>query len=141
MDGRRTLIPARARTIVCADSDPIVSFLETGAPEPRPRLLVERLLYTWSLLQSSPVLGPRFVLGDCAAAHHIVLGGTATSLAATDRLWRYGFRVEPSATPRGIRFFVSSSHTEAELRALVIATTIVVRELAELDTCERAAAR
>ncbi len=140
MEGR-SLTPARARPIVCADADPIVSFIESGDPEPQPRLLVARLLYTWRLLQASSVLGPRFVLGDCAAAHHIVLGGPVTSLAATDRLRCYGFRVEPSASPRSIRFFVSSSRTEAEIRALIIATTIVVRELADLDAHERGASR
>jgi hypothetical protein len=129
MDGRSPTA-ARGRQPPCVDADPIVSFIETGEGEPRPRLLVERLRYTWDLLRASPVLGPRFRLGDCAAAHLIVLGGPATTLAATARLWTYGFRVAPSTAPPGIRFFVSSSHSEGEIRALLIAITIVVRELA-----------
>lgn len=113
--------------------DPVVSFLQTDGGEPRPKLLVERLLYARALIQASPVLGPRFVLGDCAADHHILLGSTAMILAATDRLVRFGFRVAPSSAPPGIRFFVSSSHSEAEIRALLIAITVVVRELFTAD--------
>jgi hypothetical protein len=112
-----------------ADSDPIVNFVETGLLEPRPRLLVDRLLYARVLLQGNAVLSPRFVLGDCAAAHHIVLGGAGTGAAASERLLRYGFRVEPSSEPPGIRFFLSSWHSNAEIRALLIAITLVVREL------------
>ena len=106
-----------------------MSFVETGRIDPYPRLLVNRLLYARALLQANPVLGPRFVLGDCAAAHHILLGAASNALAATDRLLCYGFRVEPCRSPPGIRCFLSSSHTEAEIRALLIAVTIVVREL------------
>jgi hypothetical protein len=121
--------PIRVCRTVGADPDTIVSFLETGSPELRPRLLVARLLYARALLQANRVLAPRFVLGDCAAAHHIVLDGIATSLEATDRLKDYGFRVAPSNTPPSIRFFLSSWHAEAEIRALLIAITVVVREL------------
>lgn len=112
-----------------AESDPIVSFVETGLLEPRPRLLVDRLLYARVLLQGNAVLSPRFVLGDCAAAHHIVLGGAGTGAAAAERLLSYGFRVEPSTEPPGIRFFLSSWHSTAEIRALLVAITLVVREL------------
>lgn len=115
--------------VVRFDRDPVLCFVETGEPEPRPRLLVDRLLYARVLLQANEVLAPRFELGDCAAAHHIVLGG-GVGLAATERLMMYGFRVEPSGAPPGIRFFLSSSHSEAEIRALIIAITSVVRELA-----------
>jgi hypothetical protein len=110
------------------DPDPILSFVETGL-EPRPRLLVERLLYVRGLLQTNAVLAPRFHLGDCAAAHHILLGGTIAGRAAVERLRFYGFQVEPSIDPPGIRFFVSSQHAETELRALLVAITMVVREL------------
>jgi hypothetical protein len=115
--------------IVRVDPDPVLSFVETGELEPRPRLLVDRLLYARVLLQANGVLADRFELGDCAAAHHIVMGAGA-GLAATERLLAYGFRVEPSVAPPGIRFFLSSSHSEAEIRALLVALTIVVRELA-----------
>jgi hypothetical protein len=124
-----TSTPMRVRRNLGADPDTIVSFIETGNPEPQPRVLVDRLLYARELLQANRVLAPRFVLGECAAAHHIVLDGIATSLEATDRLTGYGFRVAPSNAPPGIRFFVSSSHAEAEIRALLVAITIVVREL------------
>ncbi|MEO7732637.1 MAG: hypothetical protein ABIY55_16835, partial [Kofleriaceae bacterium] len=89
------------------EPDPILSFVETGELEPRPRLLVDRLLYARALLQSSAALAPRFVLGYCAAAHHIVLGGAAASGFAVERLLAYGFRVEPSSSPPGILFFLS----------------------------------
>lgn len=108
--------------------DPVVSFVEPGELDPRPRLLVDRLLYARVLLQANAVLAPWFQLGDCAAAHHIVLGGAGAGLAATERLITYGFRVEPSIDPPGIRFFLSSSHSEAEIRALLLAITMVVRE-------------
>jgi len=111
------------------ESVPIVSFVETGMLEPRPRLLVDRLLYARVLLQASPVLSPRFVLGDCAAAHHIMLGGDGTGSEAAERLLTYGFRVEASSEPPGIRFFLSSWHSNAEIRALLVAITLVVREL------------
>lgn len=124
--------------IIGADADPVLSFVETGDLEPRPRLLVDRLLYARVLLQANVVLAPRFQLGECAAAHHIVLGGAGAGLAATERLITYGFRVEPSIAPPGIRFFLSSSHSEAEIRALLIAITMVVRELAALEAAPAA---
>jgi hypothetical protein len=125
MQGKSTTV-ARGDSL---DAEPLFSFVETGVLEPRPRLLVERLLFARALLQASPVLAPRFMLGDCAAAHHIVFGGAATGALAAERLLGYGFRVEPSADPPGIRFFLSSSHTEPEIRALLVAIAIVVREL------------
>jgi hypothetical protein len=111
------------------EPDPILSFVETGTVEPHPRLLVDRLLYARALLQANPVLAPRFLLGECAAAHHIVLRDAAAGRAALDRLISYGFRVEPWLDPAGIRFFVSSSHAKSEIRSLLVAITIVVREL------------
>jgi hypothetical protein len=131
MDGKAPT-PARLEPSASIDPDPILSFVSTGDIEPRPRLLVERLLYARGLLQGNVALAPRFLLGDCAAAHHIVMGGTASGVAAAQRLLTYGFRVEPSSAPPGIRFVVSSSHTEPEIRALLIAITIVVRELSAL---------
>jgi hypothetical protein len=125
MDGKP---PTRAGDPL--DSDPVLNFVETGELEPRPRLLVDRLLFARVLLQANAVLAPRFELGECAAAHHIVLGGAGAGLAATERLIAYGFRVEPSIDPPGIRFFLTSSHSEAEIRALLVAITMVVRELA-----------
>jgi len=122
MDGK----PTRAES----EPDPVLSFVETGELEPRPRLLVDRLLFARVLLQASAVLAPRFQLGECAAAHHIVLGGPGAGLAASERLIAFGFRVEPSVDPPGIRFFLTSSHSEGEIRALLVAITIVVRELA-----------
>lgn len=113
---------------VCVDCDPVVCFLPTDGLEPAPRLLVDRLLYARALLQANPVLAPRFRLGECAAAHHIVLGSAMAGVAAADRLMTFGFRVEASTDPPGIRFFLSSSHTEAEIRALLVAITIAVRE-------------
>ena len=112
----------------CIGCDPVLCFLQPDDLEPAPRRLVERLLYARGLLQSNPVLAPRFLLGDCAAAHHIVLGSAMAGVAAADRLMSFGFRVEPSTGPPGIRFFLSSSHTEAEIRALLVAITIAVRE-------------
>lgn len=132
MDGKPPTT-ARDGQSACVDPDPVLSFVETGGLEPRPRLLVERLLYARVLLQANVVLAPRFLLGDCAAAHHIVLGGASLGLAATERLMTYGFRVEPSTAPPGIRFVLSSLHTEAEIRALLVAITIVVRELSKVD--------
>ena len=111
------------------DPDPVLSFVDTGGLEPQPRLLVERLLFARGLLQANLVLAPKFMLGECAAAHHIVLGGAATGVIAAERLLTYGFQVEPSREPPGIRFVLASSHSEAEIRALLIAITIVVREL------------
>lgn len=129
MDGKSP-IAARSRLVICADPERTVSFVETGRPEPRPRLLVDRLLHARMLLQASPILRPRFQLGDCAAAHHIVLGDAAAGHTAVDRLLAHGFRVEPSPSPPGIRFFVSSSHVEAEIHALLVAIIAVVQELA-----------
>src|SRR4051812_35770210 len=108
-----TSTTTRVRRSVGTNPDTLVSFIETGIPEPHPRLLVDRLLYTRGLLQANRVLAPRFVLGDCAAAHHIVVDGIATCLEATDRLMGFGFRVAPSNAPPSIRFVLSSSHTEA----------------------------
>lgn len=121
--------PGRAHARTRVEPDPILSFVQTGILEPRPRLLVDRLLFARALLQSNVVLAPRFELGDCAAAHHIVLDGAVTGRAASQRLLVYGFRVEPSTAPPGIRFFLSSSHSEPEIRALLVAITLVVREL------------
>ena len=123
--------PTRAgeRQTACIDCDPVLCFAQPDELDPAPRRLVERLLYARGLLQANPVLGPRFVLGECAAAHHIVLGSAMAGVAAADRLMSFGFRVEPSTDPPGIRFFLSSSHTEAEIRALLVAITIAVREL------------
>jgi hypothetical protein len=129
-------LAARGRTGTCVEPDPILCFVETDELELRPRLLVDRLLHVRTLLQANTVLAPRFQLGDCAAAHHIVLGSAANAVLAVDRLWFYGFAVEPSADPPGIRFFVSSSHTEAELRALLVAITMVVRELTRTSPAE-----
>ena len=112
------------------DCDPILCFADTDRPDSRPRLLVDRLLYARALLQANPVLAPRFELGACAAAHHIALGNAMTGVATADRLMAFGFRVEASTDPPGIRFFVSSSHSEAEIHALLVAITIAVRELA-----------
>ena len=127
MDGKPPP-PARDDQTARGEPDPIVSFVESDSPEEHPRLLVERLLYARTLLQANVVLAPRFQLGDCAAAHHIVFGSAGTARAVTERLRIYGFRVEPWTAPPGIRFFLSSSHTEPEIRALLIAITIVVRE-------------
>jgi hypothetical protein len=121
---------AGERHAVCIDCDPVLCFLPPDGLEPAPRRLVERLLYARGLLQANPVLAPRFRLGDCAAAHHILLGTAMAGVATADRLMSFGFRVEPLADPPGIRFFLSSSHTEAEIRALLVAITIAVRELA-----------
>jgi 7-keto-8-aminopelargonate synthetase-like enzyme len=122
-----------------ADPEPVVSFVEANRNEPQPRLLVERLLYARALLRANQVLAPRFALGDCAAAHHIQLDGAAAALAATDRLMTYGFRVAPSNAPPGIRFSLRSSHTEAEIHALLDAITSVVRELSQLGDYRQAA--
>lgn len=124
------LTAARPGPTVRVDCDPVLCFAESDPPDPRPRLLVDRLLHARALLQSNPVLAPRFQLGACAAAHHIVLGNAMIGVATADRLMAFGFRVEPSADPPGIRFFVSSSHSEAEIHALLVAITIAVRELA-----------
>lgn len=123
------MTPLRHDPTVGVDCDPVLCFAESDRSDPRPRLLVDRLLYTRALLQANPVLAPRFQLGACAAAHHIVLGSAMTGVATADRLMAFGFRVEPSADPPGIRFVVSSSHSEAEIRALLVAITIAVREL------------
>jgi len=121
----------------CVDSDPILSFVETGNLEPHPRLLVDRLLHARMLLQGNAVLAPRFVLGDCAAAHHILLDDAAAGAAAVQRLLAYGFRVEAWVEPASIRFFLSSSHAKSEIRALLVAITMVVRELAPATTSSR----
>jgi hypothetical protein len=110
--------------------EPILSFVETGRAEVHPRLLVARLLYARSLICASPALELRFRLGDCAAAHHFVLGDPASGLAAAARLLDHGFRVEAWRAPGGIRCFVSSAHSEAEIRALLTAVAIVIREQA-----------
>jgi hypothetical protein len=115
------------------EPDLILSFVETGALEQRPRLLVDRLLYARGLLQSNVVLAPRFQLGDCAAAHHILLGNAATAELAAERLLTFGFRVEAAATPPSLRFMLSSSHGEGEIRALLVAITMVIRELSSSD--------
>jgi hypothetical protein len=119
------------------EPDPILSFVETGALEPHPRLLVDRLLYARMLLQGNAALMPRFVLGNCAAAHHIVFDDAAAGAAAVERLLGYGFRVERWIDPAGIRFFLSSSHAKSEIRALLVAITMVVRELAPAATSSR----
>jgi hypothetical protein len=116
-----------------ADLDPEFNFVETGTLDPQPKLLVDRLLFARALLQANSLLAPRFVLGECAAAHHIVLGTPSSGFAVADRLMNYGFRVEPSVDPPGIRFFLSSSHTEAEIHALLVAITIVIRQLSADD--------
>lgn len=137
MDGR-SQTTARDRQPASADPDPVLSFVATDELDPAPRQLVERLLYARGLLQASVVLAPRFLLGECAAAHHIVLGDRATAGAAAERLRAYGFQVEPQRSPAGIRFCLSSRHSEAEIRALLIAITIVVRQLTSGDDHRRA---
>jgi hypothetical protein len=129
------------RPITSVDCDPILCFAETDRPEPRPRVLVDRLLYARALLEANPLLAPRFQLGDFAAAHHIVLDSAMIGVAVAARLMRFGFRVEPAGDPPGIRFFVSSSHDEAEIRALLVAITIAVRELATGGPAGRGARR
>jgi hypothetical protein len=124
----------RGEHLLGVEPDPILSFVETGDLEPHPRLLVDRLLYARMLLSGNAVLAPRFVLGECAAAHHIMLDDAAAGAAAFERLLAYGFRVEPWADPAGIRFFLSSSHARAEIRALLVAITMVVRELVPAAT-------
>src|SRR5258705_450842 len=126
--GGKPSIPVRDGQIVSVECDPVLCFTETNLPELRPRLLVDRLLYARALLQANPVLAPRFRLGDCAPAHHIVLGSAMTGVAAADRVMAFGFRVEPSIDPPGIRFVLSSSHSETEIRALLVAITIAVRD-------------
>jgi hypothetical protein len=121
--------PAHGRPIAPGDLEPVLNFVETGGPETRPRVLVDRLLYARGLLQANPVLARRFRLGECAADHHIVLGNAATGFTAAERLATFGFLVEPSIEPPGIRFFLSSAHSEAEIYALLVAITVVVREL------------
>lgn len=128
MEGKPS--PVRQGPTASVDCDPILCFANTDRPDPRPRLLVDRLLYVRALLQANPVLAPRFQLGACAAAHHIVLGNAMAGVATADRLMAFGFRVEPLTDPPGIRFLVSSSHSEAEIHALLVAITIAVRELA-----------
>lgn len=120
----------RHRPIASVDCDPILCFADGDRPDPRPRVLVDRLLYARALIAAHPLLAPRFQLGDFAAAHHIVLDSAMTGVAVADRLMAFGFRVEPSREPPGIRFFVASSHDEAEIRALLVAITVAVRELA-----------
>jgi hypothetical protein len=120
-----------------ADSDPILSFVETGTLEQRPRLLVDRLLYARALLQSNVVLAPRFQLGECAAAHHILLGSAATAATAADRLLTFGFQLDASASPPSLRFFLTSSHSEGEIRALLVAITMVIRELSAVEESGR----
>src|SRR5262245_35079744 len=117
MEGR--MIMARDRKIGL-DPEPVFSFVETGNPDPHPRLLVDRLLFARGLLQANAVLASRFLLGDCAAAHHILIGAVPGHTVA-ERLLSYGFRVEAWTEPPGIRFFLSSSHSEAEIRALLVA--------------------
>jgi hypothetical protein len=120
--------PVRHGPTASVECDPVMCFAESDRPDSQPRLLVDRLLYTRALLQANPVLAPRFQLGACAAAHHIVLGNAMLGVATADRLMAFGFRVEPSTDPPGIQFFVSSSHSEAEIHALLVAITIAVRE-------------
>jgi hypothetical protein len=127
----------RDEHLLGVDPDPILSFIETGDLEPHPRLLVDRLLYARMLLSDNAVLAPRFVLGECAAAHHIMLDNAAAGAAAVERLLTYGFRVEPWDDPAGIRFFLSSWHAKSEIRALLVAVTMVVRELAPTTTSSR----
>jgi hypothetical protein len=131
MEGK--LIAASGRPIAGVDCDPIVCFAEGDRPDPRPRILVDRLLYARALLGAHPLLAPRFRLGDFAAAHYILFDSAMTGVAVADRLMAFGFRVEPSAEPPGIRFFVSSSHAEAEIRALLVAIAIAIRELVAGD--------
>jgi hypothetical protein len=119
--------------ITSVDCDPILCFAEGDQPDPRPRVLVDRLLHARALLDANPLLAPRFRLGNFAAAHHIVLGSAMTGVAVADRLMAFGFRVEASTDPPGIRFCLSSSHDAAEIRALLVAITIAVRELATDD--------
>lgn len=140
MEGKPS-IPVRQCPTVGIECDPVLCFAESDLPDPRPRLLVDRLLYARALLQASPMLAPRFQLGACAAAHHIVLGSAMTGVAAVDRLMAFGFRVEPSTDPPGIRFFVSSSHSEAEIHALLVAITIAVRELSATGGASGSGAR
>ncbi|HEX3762070.1 MAG TPA: hypothetical protein VHW23_25390 [Kofleriaceae bacterium] len=128
MEGK-PLTPACDRPCGGIDCEPVLCFLETDGPEPRPRVLVDRLLFARAMIDANPVLAPRFRLGDYAAAHHIVLDSAMTGVAVADRLMTFGFRVEPAAAPPGIQFFLSSSHTEPEIRALLVAITIAVREL------------
>lgn len=128
MEGK-PLTPVCDRSCAGIDCEPVLCFLATDGPEPRPRVLVDRLLFARALIDANPVLAPRFRLGDYAAAHHIVLDGAMTGVAVADRLMAFGFRVEPATAPPGIQFFLSSSHTEPEIRALLVAITIAVREL------------
>ena len=63
------------------------------------------------------------------ACDHIVLGTAAIGHVAAERLRLCGHRVQPSTTPPGIRFVLSSTHTEAQIESLLVAIMVVVGEL------------
>ena len=55
MEGK--LCPVRQGPTVSVDCEPILCFADTDRPDPRPRLLVDRLLYARALLQANGTLG------------------------------------------------------------------------------------
>jgi hypothetical protein len=111
----------------------VVSFLDTGAIDPLPGQLVSRLIVARSLLHANVTLSPRLAPGDSAAAHVIVLDDLEDAVIAAERLVTHGFRLDTLAAPPSVCFTVRSSHDDDEIRALIFALTIVVRELYATD--------
>lgn len=111
----------------------VVSFLHTGELDPYPQQLVDRLLLARSLLHASVTMSPRLAVGHSAAAHLIVLEDVATAIVASERLVTHGFRLDVISEPPALCFTVRSSHDDDVIRALIIALTIVVRELSALE--------
>lgn len=109
----------------------LVSFVDTGELDPLPGQLVGRLLYARSLLHANVTLSSRLAPGDSTAGHLIVLDDPGDVPYAVERMGRHGFRIDPCTS--AIAFTVRSSHSEDLIRALVIALTIVVRELYAID--------
>jgi hypothetical protein len=108
-----------------------LSFIDTGELDPLPGQLVGRLLLARSLLHANVTLSARLAPGDSTAAHLIVLDDPDDVPYAVERMGGHGFRIDPCTS--AIAFTVRSSHSEEAIRALIVALTIVIRELYAID--------
>src|SRR5262245_58383298 len=103
----------------------LVSFLDTGALDPLLGQLVGRLMLARSLLHANVTLSPRLVPGESAAAHVIVLDEPEDATDAAERMIGHGFQLDAYASPPAIGFTVRSSHSDDEIRGVIVALTIV----------------
>jgi 7-keto-8-aminopelargonate synthetase-like enzyme len=109
----------------------------TGEIETLQRELSDRMVLARTLLHANPTLSPRTPVfdGEPTPVHYVILGDADQAIAAATQLLALGFLVNPVAFPAvplkrgGIRFSITRSHTDADIRNLLFAITTVARAL------------